>query len=333
MKILFITRYYYPHIGGVEKHVAGISDYLIKKGNKVTIVTEKYSDELKYQEEIKGANIIRFNYPKIKFLGLFFIWLFLFKNRRLIESADIIHCHDVFIWYLPFRFLYPSKPVYTTFHGWEGIYPIPFKNILIKRLSAKLSRGNICVGEYIEKFYGIKANSITYGGVDVPPRHNLKKIAKSLVYVGRLEKDTDFDKSIQVIKVLKGWRIDFCGNGKFAQECSKYGTVHGWSDPTSYYAKAKFCFALGYLSILEGLINKCIVIAFASNITRLSYLKELPFPKLPIVRSPSEAIKRINYYLDNPGITITLIDEGFEWAKGQTWNKLTNQYLNLWDAK
>lgn len=333
MNILFITRFYYPHLGGVEKHVGGVSNYLIKKGDKVTIVTEKYGEELKSHEETNGITIIRLRYPKIKFLGLILIWLYLFKNLRLIKSADIIHCHDVFIWYLPFRFLYPKKPVFTTFHGWEGIYPIPFKNILIKKLSAKLSWGNICVGKYIEKFYGIKANSIAYGAVSLPRKSNFKKIPKSLVYVGRLEKDTDFDKSLQVIKLLKGWRIDFCGNGKFAKECSKYGTVHGWSDPTAYYAKAKFSFALGYLSILEGLINKCIVIAFASNFPRLTYLREFPFAKLLIVKSPQEAIKRINYYLDNPEISKALINEGYEWAKKNSWKKLTNQYLDLWNVK
>jgi len=37
------------------------------------------------------------------------------KNRQLLQNADIIHCHDVFYWYLPFRFLYPHKPVFTPF--------------------------------------------------------------------------------------------------------------------------------------------------------------------------------------------------------------------------
>lgn len=146
MKILFLARYKWPHIGGVEKHIQRVASSLKRLGHKIIIISE---------EDIK--------YPHIKFLGLLYIWLWLFKNRKLIEQADIVYCHDVFIWYLPFRFLYPSKPVYTTFHGWEGIWPIPPKNVLLKRLAAKLSWGTIAVGKYIEKYYGIRADKIIYG--------------------------------------------------------------------------------------------------------------------------------------------------------------------------
>ena len=147
MKILFLTRRAWPQIGGVEKHVREVSLRLEKKGHKVRVISEK---------DIK--------YPHIKFIGLLYIWYWLFRNRRLIKNSDIIHCHDVFIWYLPFRFWYPGKPVYTTFHGWEGQWPLPLKNILFKRLVSRLSWGTIAIGSYIEKYYGIKANKILYGG-------------------------------------------------------------------------------------------------------------------------------------------------------------------------
>jgi glycosyltransferase involved in cell wall biosynthesis len=146
-KVLFLSHYRYPHVGGVEKHIEEIRRILTKKGIDVKVISE-----------------VDIKYPHIKFLGLFFIWIWLFKNRRLIEDAHIIHIHDVFIWYLPFRFLYPHKRVFTTFHGWEGIWPIPWKNIYLKRLAARLSTGTIVVGKYIEKYYGIQANKITYGG-------------------------------------------------------------------------------------------------------------------------------------------------------------------------
>lgn len=146
MRILFLTRRAWPEIGGVEKHVGEISKALKRRGHKVTIISER--------------NI---KYPHIKYLGIIFIWLWLFKHRKLIKNADVVHCHDVFIWYLPLRFLYFKKPVFTTFHGWEGIWPIPLKNIFLKRLAAKFSWGTISVGHYVEKYYGIKADKIIYG--------------------------------------------------------------------------------------------------------------------------------------------------------------------------
>src|SRR5258708_2175133 len=122
MKILFLAQHKWPHVGGVEKHVQEISLSLRKKGHKVTTISS---------EDI--------NYPHIKFFGLLYIWFWLFKNRKFIKTADIVHCHDLFIWYFPFRFFYPKKPIYTTFHGWEGIYPIPLKNVVLKRLAGYLS--------------------------------------------------------------------------------------------------------------------------------------------------------------------------------------------------
>jgi len=136
MRILFLTHYAWPHVGGVERHVCGVTKNLkLRTNNKITIITEQYDKDLKETEIKDGVKIIRFKFPHIKYLGLLCIWFWLFKNRSLIKQSDIIHCHDVFIWYLPFRFLYSKKVVYTTFHGWEGIWPIPWKNILYKRIA------------------------------------------------------------------------------------------------------------------------------------------------------------------------------------------------------
>ena len=165
MNVLFIAHYTYPHIGGVERHVDEVVKRLRKKGHTVSIFTEKYQKNLRNKEIDNNLKIVRFSYPHIKLVGLFFIWWEIFKNRKLITDSDIVHIHDVFIWYLPFRFLYPYKKVYTTFHGWEGVWPIPWQNILQKRVAKQLSSGTIAVGKYIEKYYRIKVDKIIYGGI------------------------------------------------------------------------------------------------------------------------------------------------------------------------
>ncbi|MCG2691930.1 glycosyltransferase, partial [Microgenomates group bacterium] len=75
MKILFLARYFYPHIGGVEKQVFELSRRLIKKNHQVTIVTLKHNPRLKNQETINRIKIIRIPYLKIKYFGLLYIWL------------------------------------------------------------------------------------------------------------------------------------------------------------------------------------------------------------------------------------------------------------------
>lgn len=312
MRILFLTRFYWPHVGGVEKHVAGLSREMIKRGNDIAVLTERYDSNLKSKELKNNTKIIRFNYPHIKFIGLLYIWYWLFKNRSLIERSDIIHCHDVFVWYLPFRFLYPGKPVYTTFHGWEGVYPIPWKNVVLKRLSAWLSWGNICVGEYIEKYYGIKADNITYGAVKIPKR--MAKKEDKILFLGRLAKDTGLPKFLEFLKEGSGgirsrMSVDFCGDGPMASICSKYGIVHGFIDPSDLLSKAKICVPTGYLSALEAFANKCQVLVFFENPLKRDYWEMTPFYKFIESKDTRRA---------------------FEWTKKQSWEKLADLYISLW---
>ncbi|EKE12689.1 MAG: glycosyl transferase, group 1 family protein [uncultured bacterium] len=287
MKILFISHYKWPHVGGVEKHVYELSKRLKVKGNGIKVISE---------EDIKQ--------PHIKFLGLIYVWFWMFRNRKLIEDADIVHCHDVFIWYLPFRFLYPKKPVYTTFHGWEGIWPIPWKNIFLKKLAAKLSWGSIAVGKYIEKYYGIKVNKIIYGGTLI--LHSIKvEIGKtSIVFVGRLEKDTGILGFLKWLNKNPKHVVDFVGDGVLREKCEKYGTIHGFTDPTPFYKQAKYCVPGGYLAALEASSYGCELKLFWNNKIKRDYWKMSPFIGKDVVA----------------------------WAKKQTWNKLADEYLNLYNS-
>ena len=136
MKILFMCRLYYPHIGGVEKHVEKISE-ILSKGHQITVVTEKHDPLLPDYEIYKGVEIFRIPLPtgvgesNKKWL----IWKWGFTHLNLIHKADLIHIHDVFFWFLPFRLPYWSKKVYITFHGWEGVYPIPTKNMYMHKIA------------------------------------------------------------------------------------------------------------------------------------------------------------------------------------------------------
>ena len=41
MKIAMIAPHYYPHVGGVEKHVVRVSEELSKNGHEIIIITIK----------------------------------------------------------------------------------------------------------------------------------------------------------------------------------------------------------------------------------------------------------------------------------------------------
>ena len=90
MHILQVTPYFFPHFGGVESHVLGLSENLIKMGHDVEVVTSRYS-RMPETEILNGIRITRlpqwinmFNTPIVTSIRQFV--------RR--THADIIHVHS-----------------------------------------------------------------------------------------------------------------------------------------------------------------------------------------------------------------------------------------------
>lgn len=277
MKILFLTRKEYPHIGGVETHVFEISKRIMAKNNKVKVVSEN--------------NI---KYPHIKFLGILYIWLWLFKNKGIIEKSDIIHIHDVFIWYLPFRFLYPSKKVFVTIHGLEWDNPFNKLSLLQKWAAVQLSDGSIGVGNFLEKYIRIKFAKILYGGMDIH-RGKYAKVKGSYLYVGRLEENTGLGEFLKYLKNKKYSKVDFVGDGRMRRQCEKFGKVHGFTDPNKFYKKAETVVPSGYLTYLEAKSYKCKIKTFYSTPLKKDYW-----------------------------------DEILKLKKFMTWDEVADEYLKLW---
>lgn len=306
MKILFITRLFVPHIGGVEKHIYEVSKSLINRGNEITILTEKYDEKLQDSEVIEGIKIIRFSYPHKKYTGIFSIWIWLWKNRDIFLSSDIVHCHDVFIWYIPFKFLFPKKRLTTTIHGHESKNTFSLNSSVQKKMAVNLSDKSIGIGHFLEKYLGVKFDLISYGATKVHS-YEKSKTNNRIVYVGRLEENTGIIEFLKWLDRNSQYKVDFCGDGDLRSKCKKYGIVHGFCDPTSYYKKSRICVPGGYLAALEGLSYGCELKLFWNNNFKEDYWKMSPFCKL----------KR---------------DKLSKWAWAQTWEKLTDEYLNLYNS-
>jgi len=316
MKIVFIAHKFYPHIGGVEKHVKELGLELTRRGHEVTVVTNKDNNKLNEKDKYRSINIVRFSFPQIKLLGLVSIWYWMLKNRKLFMEADVVHIHDVFIWYLPLRLFYPSIKLYITHHGWEGKSPIPSWYIFLKRTSTWLTDGSICVGKYIEKYYGINADKVIYGAVKALAQRNTVKNKKGVLYVGRLEEDTGLKELLKEIsaKIFRGLSsgknsVAFVGDGSMRKECEKYGKVHGFVNTNCLFAKTGTIVPGGYLAALEAMANKCEVKVYWSNTLKKDYWLMTPFYK---------HIKRRD------------VKKAYEWAIKQTWGNMANVYLELW---
>lgn len=348
MNVLFLTRRFYPYIGGVETHVMEVSKALIEKGHKVTICTEEpdSSKEIKNIpnnfSEKNGINIVRIKTGKDNRNKKFRIWKELWKIKPEFEKADVIHCHDVFFWYLPFRFLYPNKKIYTTFHGYETKFPPSKKAIVLRKVSEYLSYGNLCIGEYIQKWYGTKADYVLYGGVNQIKEQRTKikskNIKLNIIFIGRLEKDLGVSIYIRALQKLKTTDIQYefqsYGDGSLRKKLSRIGKVHGFvKNPELAINGADIIFCSSYLSILQALILKKTVIAVYENPLKEDYLKNSPFANsIFICKNPDEVVDVIFSIKNSPWKNKTMLENGYKWAKGQSWEKVSATYLSLWKA-
>lgn len=336
MNILFFARLFYPHIGGVEKHVLEVSKLLINRGHKVTVVTEQDSVKTKLTEVFEGIKIYRIPGIKNGKFKKLVIWKWLFSHYRLMKEADIIHCHDVFFWYLPFRFLFPFKKIYTTFHGYES-YPLESKNIFMHKLSEKLSNGNICIGHFIKKWYKAKPNFVSYGGVNLPDRQTLKiNNHEGAVFIGRLDDQTGILTYVEAVEIIrkKNKNFDFLviGDGDLKDKIGKeIKVLSSKNNASEYFNDYNFAFVSRYLSMMEAMAAKRLVFAVYDNPIKEDYLRLAPFSKfITISNSSSELVSKISYYLDNVKAKEKMIARAYSWVKNHTWEEMTNTYLKLW---
>lgn len=342
MKILQITPFYDPHLGGVETHVKFLNKELIESGHEVSVLTQRYDTNLPLQQTKDGVEIVRIDtktkhYSKLNYKLT--VWQQIAKQSQLLFQADVIHVHDIYWWLLPVLPLFWSK-TYLTFHGWEGKFPVPWKNKLARWLWNKLALKTIHIGDYIKEFYWDEPDMVIYGGVAVKKKVVPKKINKKLqiVFVGRLELENDIEKYLSLAKKLKSIldiEIIWVGDGSYKDECRRYGIVTGMvNDSTLYIAKADLVWSASYLSILEAQAQGKIVCALYSHRLKERYLKLYPGSIYMLIQYDAEQMKKqIVQLINNHRIFNQYSQQAQQWSLQQTWKKVADKYQQLWSPK
>jgi glycosyltransferase involved in cell wall biosynthesis len=349
MRIVFLARLFHPHIGGVEKHVYEISKRLIEHGHHVTVITEQYDTSLPLYEDFEKIQIYRIPVKTQNWFKKYYLWRWMIKHRKIIKLADIIHCHDVFFWYLPLRFLYPRKKVFTTFHGYEGDM-IPGRNaVFMHKISEVLSNGNVCVGDYLRKWYGTRPTFITYGGVDIPSSPNdFPQLKDSIrcVFLGRLVDETGFMTYLKGLKILTDQKyqisLTVLGDGvkrkegeQFCQNNNIKAEFKGFiRDIDTYLKNAHFVFTSRYLGILESFSLKRFVFAEYNNPIKYDYFILSPFSDMiSVFKTDHELADEIIFHLHNVKIIHKKTDAAYQWVREQSWDHMVDMYLKLWKQK
>lgn len=343
MKIVFLTRRYLPHIGGVELHIQKLIAEL-GNGFEVTIVTEQDSAAEPLSEQIGRVQVLRIPLPKQQ-TNKKAIWWWWLRHFSLLLSADVIHVHDVFFWLLPFRYLIFWKKIYITFHGYEGVNNPNYKQKFWHQLAALLTNGNICIGGFHQKWYGVHPDLVSFGAVDrqklTERSHNkIQKGPARIVFVGRLAADTGILTYLEALKLItknQSVTLDVFGDGPQRSKAEAYvkkhqlsvkfhGFVHQEKIPWQQYDVA---FVSRYLAILESFCAGLPVIAHYNVEIKRDYLQLTPFCDWLVVAHTAEEISDGFDKVHSPQFERT-IEAAQAWAEQQTWQKMSETYKKLW---
>ena len=337
--ILFITDSFYPYAGGVEKHVLELSKKIIEDGHKITVLTFKKNTNDADTDNISGIKIYRLSKTNSKYSNFAGILYQIFSKDILKSSYDIIHYHD----YSVFNIIYPilslnreirKKKTYITFHGWEGIYPVPDYIKNKRKYASEKTNGNICIGHFIEKWYGTRADIITYGAVE--ERKSDAGSDKTILYAGRLETDTGFPVLLEAFseinKLHPEYKFVILGKGTLADTLKNYPNViyKGWvKDTAEYISKSEVVFASGYLSMLEAFIQKKKVLGYYNNDLKKDYFEMIPHCRdlMWTAGSKDEIIRMFEEMFSNS----EKVNAAYSFAKKYSWDSLKQDYYRLWN--
>ena len=348
--VLMIAERIPPAVGGVERHVEGLARTLVERGYEITLVAPARAPDLPAEGEIAGARVLRIPRTGRTHRDYVGAWCWWARHRSILGQADLIHFHDVYSllhWFGPARFLCLSRPSFLTYHGYEMLHPIPFRARFYRQLATRLVRGYITVGDYLNRWFRLRPQAVTYGAVTLPPRVAPPSTSPSAVFVGRLDHDTGIDIYVRGLGLLqrqhnRSLPLTVCGDGPLreeiemlAKEESIDATFVGFtSDPAPYLSRASIVLASGYLAMLEAMAHRRPVLSVYHTPVKADYLHSMPGAgkTFTISGSPQELAGQLDVLLSGQRDISPQIEAAFRFAADQSWGKLAQMYIRLWES-
>lgn len=224
MNYLFISPIYLPHMGGIEKYVYEISNYLVNKGNKVVIFTADRNIE-QSTETIEGQVVV-YRIPIVSISGILYI-----KNKNdkkllnaLLLEADVVHLNDCKFLY---KYLGMKKAKYNyklilsshgfIFHTNTNLFikKVFFKHVVVR--NQEFFDKIICVSpqDYdIACSYGLKKLEIIYPGVNIHKYESLPDKTYSIptfLYYGRIAVNKGLKECLEKVCKINDFIFNIIG--------------------------------------------------------------------------------------------------------------------------
>jgi glycosyltransferase involved in cell wall biosynthesis len=346
--VLMVAERLAPAIGGVERHVAGLTMELVKRGHEVTLVAPAHARGLPEEEEVDGAHLLRL--PRTGRRGPDYLqaWSWWLGHLGLLKEADVIHFHDVyalFHWFGPARLLCLDRPFYVTFHGYEMLHPVPLRAKLYRKLASLSVRGSICVGHYLIRWFRLHPEAVTYGAVTLPEEGPPAAERPAAVFLGRLARDMSPEIYLQGLGALKRDHhlvlpLKVCGDGPLRGEMEQMAKTEGieaeflgWvRDPVPHLRGATIAFASSYLAMLEAMARRIPVFAVSGNPVKSDYLRMVPGAEamFKVASGPEELAEQLAGLLSGRDDPEARLERAYWFAAEHSWDRLAQTYIRLW---
>jgi glycosyltransferase involved in cell wall biosynthesis len=215
MRILVVTKYYHPVIGGVETLVRTLAERHVLAGHQCTVVCLDHSKDS--DEIMNGVRVVRFHRQGLAQTGIHLgmrDWLIANATPDKFDIVNVHNFHSPLALMAAYYCRAQGLPfVFTTHyhgHGQNRTRDLLFRVYRIYGGSIyRWSEKNICVSNFekglVQRDFGLPDDRITivpnggrdYQRVDVPREG-------SILYVGRLVKYKGVDHILSAMAVLKG---------------------------------------------------------------------------------------------------------------------------------
>lgn len=224
MRVAQVTTRYPPHTGGVETHVAEISERLVGRGHDVTVLTADATDGLKATERRNDVLIRR--HRGFEPGGAFHIAPGIVRTLRRLD-VDVIHAHNYHSLPLLFAALAVGSPRFVVTPHYHGASADSMRDQLLSLYRPfggwALHRADVAVAvsewerDRLRRDFGIKATTIPNGlcidrfGNAEPEQWE----RPYLLCVGRLEEYKGVQHVIRALPVLEGYDLLVAGSGTY----------------------------------------------------------------------------------------------------------------------
>ena len=230
-KILVITPFFYPHIGGSERYMEELYIFLREKHPEIAVDVLCYNtNQVLIKENYQGITIYRI--PCLNILKDQFslpnplaLLQFLFKNKN---QYDVIHVSTRFFdssWWAPIYAKLTKTRVILTDHC--AYYPTtenPFINLVVRLVENTIVRLSLhfydaifaetnTTKRFLKQTFGINSE-VAYPGLSANlqhPRAEFKKV--TVVYVGRMIKSKGVEFLFDIARENPAVNFIFAGPG------------------------------------------------------------------------------------------------------------------------